>query len=69
MPQQRLWQRLVHVGEAGRSEVMVIYLEDLAPQGVTASDLLDGPAKDRWPAMADELLRRAQAAVRFKRRD
>lgn len=31
---------------------MVIYLEDLAPHRVRVSDLVDGPATDRWPAMA-----------------
>jgi len=68
LPQQRLWQRLVHVGEGDRSEVMVIYLEDLTPHGVSASDLVGGPATDRWPAMAHKLLERARAAVRFTRR-
>jgi hypothetical protein len=69
LPQQRLWQRLVHVGEENRSEVMVIYLEDLAPHGISASDLVSGPGTSRWPAMAEELLRRARGAVRFTRRD
>jgi hypothetical protein len=47
---------------------MVIYLEDLAPHGVNANDLM-GPGPDRWPAMAEELLKRARGVVRFKRRD
>lgn len=69
LPRQRLWQRLVHVGEGDRSELMVIYLENLAPHGVNAGDLVGGPAADRWPMMADGLLERARQAVRFRRRE
>jgi hypothetical protein len=69
LPQQRLWQRLVHLGEADRSELMVIYLEDLAPHGLDAGDLVNGPAADRWPAIADGLLERARQAVHLRRRE
>jgi hypothetical protein len=35
-----------------RNELMVIYGEDLADQGLTAADLSEGgPARDRWPAL------------------
>lgn len=70
LPQERLWQRLVHVSGDARSEVMVIYLEDLAPLGAAATDLSDGGSHaSRWPAMADALLERARSAVSVARRE
>ena len=69
LPRQRLWQRLVYLGDDARNEVMVIYLEDLAPHGFTAADLAEGPGAGRWPALADGLLERARALLSVKRRD
>ncbi|MEK6300051.1 MAG: hypothetical protein AABO41_04965 [Acidobacteriota bacterium] len=56
-----LSQRLVHlVDEAKRNELMIIYLEDLAGTGLTASDVSPGGrAADRWEAMSAGLLERA----------
>jgi hypothetical protein len=55
-----LAQRLVHlVDEQKRNELMIIYLEDLAPMKVTAKDLApDGPAAARWNEIAKGLLER-----------
>src|SRR4030095_1241095 len=54
-------QRLVHLA-AGRqrSELMIIYLEDLSPRGLTAADLAkDAKAAARWDQISKELLERA----------
>ena len=54
-------QRLVHlIGEPKRNELMVIYMEDLAPMGLTAADLgTDGRAAARWEEISKGLLERA----------
>ncbi len=61
-----LMQRLVHlVDDAKRSELMVIYMEDLTPLQLTAADLAkDGKAAARWDAIAKGLLERAGASMR-----
>jgi hypothetical protein len=61
MGDEVLSQRLVHlVDEAKRNELMIIYLEDLSPLGLTAADLSkDGRAADKWEQVSKELLERA----------
>jgi hypothetical protein len=46
-----------------RNELMVIYMEDLADQGLTSADVAEGgKARDRWPALQEALHRRAVGA-------
>jgi hypothetical protein len=48
---------------------MVIYMEDLAGQGLTAADLNEGgKARDRWPVLAKAFHQRAVAAFSVKER-
>ena len=67
---EALWQRLVHMTDASnRSELMVIYLEDLSGMGLTAADLNEGgKAAARWEAVSKELLERAQKGMTVTRR-
>lgn len=67
---EALWQRLVHMTDASnRSELMVIYLEDLSGTGLTAADLNEGgKAAARWEAVSKELLERAQKGMTITRR-
>jgi hypothetical protein len=62
-------QRLVRlVDERKRSEVMIIYLEDLSPTGLTAADLAkDGKAAARWDQISKELLERALKNMEMSR--
>jgi hypothetical protein len=64
-----LSQRLVHlVDERKRSELMIIYLEDLSPMGLTAADLTkDGKAAARWNQISTELLERALKTMEMSR--
>lgn len=64
-----LSQRLVHlVDEAKRNELMIIYLEDLAGTGLTASDVAPGGrAADRWEALCAGLLERAAKWMQVSR--
>jgi hypothetical protein len=54
-------QRLVHLVDAAkRNELMIIYIEDLSPLGMTAADFGEGgSAKSRWDEIAKGLLERA----------
>lgn len=54
-------QRLVHlVDQTKRSELMIIYVEDLTDTGLTAADLSEGGlARARWPEISQGLLDRA----------
>ena len=62
-------QRLVTMVDGeNRTELMLIYLEVLSPTGFTAADLgKDGKASDKWPAIADALLRRATSGFEIIR--
>lgn len=53
--------RLVYLpDEQKRTELMIIYAEDLKPTGLTAADLLPGgKARDQWPALEQGLIERA----------
>ncbi len=67
LPQESMRQRLVHLTDASkRNELMIIYLEDLAPTAFAATDLAPGGrAADSWPAIARGLLERTQAGLRL----
>jgi hypothetical protein len=62
-------QRLVHlVDESKRSEIMIIYLEDLSALGFTAADVAEGgKAFARWNEMSKELLERALKNMQLSR--
>ena len=63
-----LSQRLVHlIGDKKRDELMIIYVEDLTPLGLTAADLAEGgKAASRWNEIADGLLARAQKNLKIR---
>ncbi len=65
MPEGMMYVRLVHLlDDQKRKELMMIYGEDLAPTGFRAADLSEGgKAHDRWPALADALLDRAEKRI------
>lgn len=54
--------RPVHLlDDQKRKELMIIYSEDVAPTGFTATELLPGgKARDRWPAIEKGLIERAE---------
>lgn len=65
LPDNAALVRLVLLSADKRNELMVIYVEDLAPHGVTADDLAPaGKSADRWPTIADLLLKNATANVK-----
>ncbi|HKQ05220.1 MAG TPA: hypothetical protein VJ464_08825 [Blastocatellia bacterium] len=66
---EMLWQRLVHlVDESRRDELMIIYMEDLTPTGLRASDLWrGGRAESQWDDMAKALLDRAVKSLKLRR--
>ena len=61
-------ERLVWLLDAPpRNELMIIYLEDLADQGLTSADVAEGgKARDRWPALQEAFHRRAVASFTVK---
>jgi hypothetical protein len=64
-----LMQRLVHLtDDTRRSELMIIYMEELSGLGVTAAELgKGGTAADRWPQISIELLDRALKGMKMRR--
>jgi hypothetical protein len=62
-----MYVRFVHLPDAARrKELMIIYGEALKPDGPSAADLSPGGAHaSEWPAMADALIRRAEAQIRL----
>jgi hypothetical protein len=64
-----LMERLVWILDSpARNELMVIYMEDLADQGLTVADLrVGGKAADRWPAIGEAFHQRALAAFSVRR--
>jgi hypothetical protein len=64
-----LTQRLVHlVDEQKRNELMIIYMEDLAPMKLTAKELApEGSAAARWDEIARGLLERAAKGLEISR--
>jgi hypothetical protein len=67
LPAGMMTVRLVHVLDAQkRKELMIIYGEDVAPTGYTATDLLPGgKAYEQWPALEKDIVQRAQRALTF----
>lgn len=65
MPEGMMYVRLVHLLDPQkRKELMMIYAEDLALTSFSAVDLSDhGKARDRWPALANSLLQRAEKQI------
>jgi hypothetical protein len=65
MPEAMMYVRLVHLlDNEKRKELMIIYGEDLASTGFSAAELSEGgKAHDRWPALADALLERAERRI------
>ncbi len=63
-----LWQRLVHMVDAGkRNELMIIYLEDLGGSGLLAEDFAkNGKAERMWKDVAEGLLRRAVSGIEIR---
>ena len=59
-PREFFYARLMHLtDESRRKELMIIYLEDLEPQGLSATRLMsDGADAARWPAVEREHLAR-----------
>ena len=55
MPDNYAYARLVHIpDEADRKELLIIYMEDLAPTGWTGEALREGGAHEgRWPEVED----------------
>ena len=62
LPAGMMCVRLVHLlDEQKRQELMIIYGEDVAPTGYTAADLhKGGKADDRWAAIEEHLIARAE---------
>ncbi|MDX2149101.1 MAG: hypothetical protein SFV54_00070 [Bryobacteraceae bacterium] len=69
LPRDLMSVRLVHLpDEQKRKELMIIYMEDLGPAGVTASDLQPGgKASDRWAELERGLLERVTQKVKLSR--
>jgi hypothetical protein len=64
LPQGMTYVRLVHLFDAKRKELMIIYAEDVAGTGLTAVELgPNGKRYDRWPAIEKEALDRAEKSV------
>jgi len=63
-----LSQRLVHL-IGNRDELMIIYLEDMTPIGLTAADFeAGGKAAAKWPEISEALLARARKDLKIKPR-
>ena len=69
LPAERMSVRLVHVlDESRRKELMIIYAEDLAPSGYTATQLLDGKnPRPEWKAVERGLVERAMKHIKLSR--
>lgn len=66
LPQEHVRLRMVHLDAAKRNELMVIYMEDLAPRGLAAMDLREGgKAHAEWPKVVEELVRNAKTGMTF----
>jgi hypothetical protein len=65
MPAGMMYVRLVHLLNAEkRKELMIIYGEDLASTGYTATELSKGgKAYERWPILKQRLIERAEQKV------
>lgn len=64
-------QRLLHyIGAKKRDELMIIYLEDMSPLGLTAADVnKGGKSEAKWTEIAEGLLARAQKDMKIRPKD
>jgi hypothetical protein len=52
---------------AARKELMIIYLEDLSPTGLTAADLMPGGnGESQWPTIERGIIERAQQKIKLR---
>lgn len=66
LPSEGVLQRLVYLDESRRNELMIIYLEDLAPHGVAAADVIkEGAQGARLAELRKGLLERANSALKM----
>ena len=64
MPAAMMYVSLVHLlDQQKRKELMIIYGEDIAATGLTASDLQGDKGHDRWPTIEKGLVERAQQKI------
>jgi hypothetical protein len=68
---EAMYVRLVHLlDKEKRKELMIIYGEDIAPTGFTASELSEGgKAHERWAGIAEGLLERAEMNIAVELRN
>jgi hypothetical protein len=69
LPQDMMNVRFVHLpDEQKRTELMIIYAEDLKPTGLTAADLEpEGKANDRWAALEQALIERGAQNLKLSK--
>jgi len=67
LPAEMMSVRLVHLMDDKRKELMIIYAEDLAPTGFTATDLKkSGKAYDQWPVIEKSWVERTEKKIGIK---
>jgi len=69
MPPEMMNVRFVHVpDEKKRTELMIMYAEDLQPTGVKAAELEPGgKANAQWPALEQGLIERASQKLQLSK--
>jgi len=69
LPNGMIYARFAHLlDKEKRKELMIIYAEDLDPDGLTAADLLKGGrAHARWPGLERNLIDRAEQNIELQR--
>lgn len=65
LPADYVYVRLVHLTDATRrKELMIIFLEDLTPTGMTAADLgADGEQESLWPGVEERTLEKIRRTL------
>jgi hypothetical protein len=68
LPAGMIYARFVHLlDKEKRKELMIIYAEDLDPDGLSAADLLKGgKAHSRWPSLERNLIDRAEQNIELE---
>jgi len=68
LPPDTINVRFVELLDAeARKELMIIYMEDLSPRGLTAADLAPGGKDEQqWPAIERGLIERAQKNIKLR---
>ena len=68
LPKEMMNVRLAHLlDDSKRSELMIIYLEDMAPTGVTVAQLIpSGEEGTQWTAIARGLIERAKERISIR---